>query len=101
MLHWLILFPYYFFTALGTSLLLLLLCRILRARLGANLLVTASVLLALVGVGAPLASGALRISDYSSLGFIVLALNSLLLAFVDTLLQPILPLPADLEFERL
>lgn len=100
-MHWLILLPYYFFTAIGTSLLLLLLCRLVRARVGSSSLVTAAVILSLIGVAAPLVSGQMGIDDYSTLGFLVLAAASLLLAGLDTLLQPLLPLPADDELAQL
>lgn len=99
MLHWFILIPYYFFLALSVALLLVLLARLVRARVSASHLVTAAVLLALAGVSLPLATGWATIDDYTTRGFVVLAVASFLLAALDTLLGSALPLPLDRELE--
>ncbi len=98
-LHWLILFPYYFFTALSLYLVFSLVCRLLRAEVSANPLAMSAVIVSLVLTALPLISGAARIADYGWRGLVALLLVSLTLATVDAVLKSSLALPLDRELE--
>ena len=98
-LHWLILFPYYFFTALSLYLLFALVCRIVRADAAANTLAITAVLCSLAATAAPLLMGLSSLADYSWQGLVVLLLVSSSLAAVDALLKGGLPLRLDKELE--
>ena len=98
-LHWLILFPYYFFTALSLFLLLLVICRVVRAEVSANPLSMTAVVAAVVLTAAPLVSGATSISDYSWPGLVFLLVVSLVLATIDAVLKSSLAVPIDAELE--
>jgi hypothetical protein len=95
--HWLLLIPFYVFTALSLFLLLAIGARLLRRRLGANGIAIAAALLAVAAVTVPLVSGWAGITDYSGRRMLAAAGVSLFLALVDTLLAPRLPLPLDQE----
>lgn len=100
-LHWLVLIPYYFFSALCVLLLLIVVCRLLRVRIGANALVITSVLVAAGGVLLPLATGWAHIADYGGIGLVVLGVVSFMFAALDAWLEPRLALPLDQELLKL
>ncbi len=99
-MHWLILFPYYFFTALCLFLLSSLICRAVRAKVSANPLAMTAVVAAIALTALPLITGATQIDDYSWPGLLGLLLASLVLALLDTVLKPSLSLPLDEELEE-
>lgn len=92
---WLVLFPFYFFSALTVFLALTLLARLARLKIGANQIATTAVILALGVVVVPLALDHFDVHDYSGRRMMVLAGVSLVLALIDTILQAYLPLPLD------
>lgn len=98
-LHWLILFPYYFFTAVCLFLLLSLTCRVLRAGVSANPLATTAAVAAAVAAILPLAVGWTRLAQYSWQGLVALLAASAVLATVDAALSTSLKLPLDAELE--
>ena len=99
--HWLLLIPYYFFGALGTLLVLILLGRITRVKVSLNLLATTSVILGLGLVSAPILVGWIGLADYTVKRMILLAAATCLLALFDAVVQPRLSLPLDGELEQL
>lgn len=98
-LHWLILIPYYFFSALSFFLLFSVICRVVRASISANPIAITAVVAGLVATAAPLLSGATELADYSWPGMLALFAISMVLALVDTILKGSLSLPADAELE--
>jgi hypothetical protein len=98
-LHWLILIPYYFFSALSLFLLFSVVCRVVRASASANPIAITAVVAAVVATAAPLLAGATELADYSWQGMLGLFAVSMVLATVDTLLKGSLGLPADAELE--
>ncbi len=98
-LHWLVLFPYYFFTALTLFLVLSIACRVVGAKSSANPLATGAIVLGLIATALPLLSGWTHLADYSWQGMVALLVASLLLATVDTFLKSGFPLPLDEELE--
>lgn len=100
-MHWLVVIPYYFFSAVLCFLVLALAARILRLRVGANLLATAAVLLAVVAVAVSLTAGWVDLADLTLWRLLSLAAVSFVAAALDALLRPILPLPADADLAAL
>ncbi len=98
-LHWLILFPYYFFTALTVYLVLVVACRIVRAQPSANPLATTAVVTGVVLTALPFVASNVSIDAYGWQGLVFLLVVSLALATVDTVLKSSLPLPLDQELE--
>lgn len=101
MLHTLIVVPFYFFSAILTFLVLALACRITRAKIGANSLAIVAVILAVAVVAVPLALDWIDLAHMNGRRLLVLAVATVVLAAVDTLLQPLLPLPADRDLAEL
>lgn len=99
-LHWLIVIPYYFFTAVTAYLAFSLVCRALRAEVSANPVAMAAVLTSLASVALPLVAGWLTIAHYNWRGLVALLLASAVLATVDAALKGSLPLPLDRELEE-
>jgi hypothetical protein len=100
-MHWLVVIPFYFFAAIATFLLLALAARALRLRVGANGLATAAVLLAVAVVAVPLAADWIDLAHLTGRRLLVLAAATVVLAALDTLLQSVLPLPADRDLAEL
>jgi hypothetical protein len=96
----LVVIPFYFFTALAVFLLLTLVSRMLRLKVGANTLGTGAVLLAVLSLAVPLSFDLIDVSDLSGRRLLLLGAASLVLAGLDTLLQSLLPLPVDAELSR-
>jgi hypothetical protein len=94
-LHWLVVVPFYFFSAILTFLLLSLASRIVRLRVGANSLAIASVILAVAVVALPLALDWIDLPHLNGRRLLALGAATFVLAALDTLLQPLLPVPAD------
>ena len=101
MLHALIVVPFYFFSAILTFLALALACRVTRAKIGANTLAIVAVVLAVGVVAVPLALDWIDLAHMSGRRLLVLAVATVVLAAIDTLLQPLLPLPADRDLAEL
>lgn len=98
-MHYLIVFPYYFFTALTLSLLLSIVTRVLRLRIAIGTLVTTAVLVSLGGYIAALASDGISIEHFTGLPMLAVGLTSFLLAAVDTVLKRALPHAIDEELQ--
>ncbi len=98
-LHWLILIPYYFFTALSLYLAFALVCRFARLSASANPIAIAAVVGALVATAAPLVLDWTEISQYSWQPLVGLFAVSMTLAAIDTALMGTLGIPADAELE--
>lgn len=98
-LHWLILIPYYFFTAVTAYLAFALICRAVRSRVSANPVAMAAVVTSLALTGIPLLAGWLTIANYNWRGLVGLLAVSACLATADALLKGSLPLPLDAELE--
>lgn len=101
MAHWLVVIPFYFFTAIATFLGLALMSRVLRLKVGANALAIAAVLLAVGVVAVPLAADWIDLAHLTGRRLLVLGAATFVLAALDTLLQPVLPLPADRDLSEL
>jgi hypothetical protein len=93
--HALVVIPFYFFAALSTFLVLALVSRILRLQVGANTLATTAVILAVAVVAVPLFLDWIDLAHLNGRRLLALGGISVLLAAIDTLLQRLLPLPAD------
>jgi uncharacterized membrane protein YagU involved in acid resistance len=93
--HWLVVIPFYFFSAIATFLVLALACRVVRAKIGANALAIVSVILAVGVVAVPLALDWIDVAHLNGRRLLALVVATVVLAAIDTLLQPVLPLPAD------
>ena len=100
MLHWLVVIPFYFFSALAVFLLLALVSRILRLKVGANTIATTAVCLAVLVVAVPLMADWTDLEHLSGLRLLMLGAATLVLAGLDTLLQSLLPSPIDAELSR-
>jgi len=98
-LHWLVLFPYYFFTALTLFLAFSIVCRLTGIRISANPLATGAIVTGLIATALPLVSGYAQLGGYSWPPLVILLVVSLVLATVDTFLKSSLPLPLDEELE--
>jgi hypothetical protein len=95
--HWFVVVPFYFFAAILTFLVLALLCRLLRLQIGANALAITAVILAVAVVAVPLAAHWVVLAQLTARPMLALAAATFVLAALDTLLQPLLPLPVDRE----
>ena len=100
-MHWLVVIPFYFFGALTAFLLLSLASRMVRLRLGVNAVATASVVLAIIALALPLAFDWIGVEDLSGRRLLALGAASFVLAALDTVLRPLLPLPADRDLAEL
>jgi hypothetical protein len=100
-LHWLILFPYYFFGALSLLLLMMVVARLLRLKVKVNALVMIAIIVSLVTVAFPLIVGWADIGDYSGRILLLIGVDSFILAAVDAALESRLPLPLDQELQAL
>lgn len=99
-MHYLLLVPFYVFIAIGVFLLLSILCRVLRLKLTANALAVTAVTVGVVIVLLPLFEG-IQLSDYTGRRLLLVAGITFVLATIDTLLEPLLPLPLDAELADL
>ena len=99
-MHWLILIPFYFFGATGLFLLLTIASRLLRLKVTASTLAVTSVVLGLAFVIVPLVSDLLDLEHYAGRYVLGLGLVTFLIAAVDTILEPLLPLPLDQELAQ-
>jgi hypothetical protein len=99
--HWFFLIPFYFFGALTAFLVLVLLSRLGRFAVPINFVAMAAVAIGLAGVLVPPLTGLARVDDYTLGGMLSLAALSILLAYVDSVLEPRLPLPLDRAMREL
>lgn len=99
-MHWLFLVPFYVFIAIGVFLSLSILCRLLRLKLSANALAVTAVIVGVVIVLLPLFEG-IQLSDYTGRRLLMVGAVTFVLATIDTLLEPLLPLPLDAELADL
>ena len=99
-MHWFLLVPFYVFIAIGVFLLLSILCRVLRLKLSANALAVTAVIVGVVIVLLPLFEG-IQLSDYTGRRLLMIGVVTFVLATIDTLLEPLLPLPLDAELADL
>lgn len=99
-LHWLIVIPLYFFTALTLLLSFILIARLLRLRVSVNPLVTGAGTLALGLIAAPLLTGWVTFDAYTGRLLVALIVASFAVAGLDALLQSPLPLPLDDELRE-
>lgn len=97
MAHWLVVIPFYFFSAILTFLVLALVSRVVRVKVGANGLGITAVVLAVAVVAVPLALDWIDLEHLNGRRLLALGAATFVLAALDTLLQPYLPLPADRE----
>jgi hypothetical protein len=95
--HWLVVVPFYFFSAILMFLVLALVSRLVRLQIGANALAITAVVLALAVVATPLAAHWIGLAQLTARPLLALTAATFLLAALDTLLQPLLPLPVDRE----
>ena len=100
-LHWLIVVPYYFVGALAALPLLMLMCRLARAKVSINAVVGAAIGVTVAAIVVPLACGWLDLSAFTGRPLLLLLLASLLLAALDAALAERLPLPLDTELRDL
>jgi hypothetical protein len=98
--HYLLVIPFYFFTALATFLVLALVSRILRLKVGANVLATTAVILGVGAVAVPLALDWIDLAHLSGRQLLVIGGLTFALAALDTLLEPLLPVPFDQELSH-
>jgi hypothetical protein len=98
--HWLLLIPFYVFIAIGIFLLLSILCRVVRVKLSANALAVTAVVVGVMVALLPLAEG-VELSDYTGRRLLLVVATTFALAAIDTLLEPLLPLPLDAELPEL
>ncbi len=101
MLHWLILFPYYFFGALCLLPALVILCRITRLKVEIHNLVGFAIFASTVGLVVTLLSQHVSINDLGARPMLILAGISFGLSLVDVLLSRLLPLPLDEQLRAL
>ena len=99
-MHWLILIPFYFFGATGLFLRLTIASRLLRLKVTASTLAVTSVVLGLAFVIVPLVSDLLDLEHYAGRYVLGLGVVTFLIAAVDTILEPLLPLPLDQELAQ-
>jgi len=99
--HWLLLIPFYFFSALASLLVLVLVSRATRLRASISTLATAAVVLGLAFASVPILTGWLQLADYTVGRMFILVAFTGVLTLVDTLLRPSLPLPLDKELQEL
>ncbi len=99
-MHWLVVIPFYFFAAILTFLVLALASRIVRLKVGANALAIAAVVLAVAVVAVPLAADWIDLAHLTGRRLLALGAATFVLAALDTLLQPVLPLPVDRDLSE-
>ena len=99
-MHWFLLVPFYIFIAIGVFLLLSILCRVLRQKLSANALAVTAVIVGVFLVLLPLFEG-IQLTDYSGRRLLMIGVVTFVLAAIDTLLEPLLPLPLDADLADL
>jgi prepilin signal peptidase PulO-like enzyme (type II secretory pathway) len=99
-LHWLFLIPVYVFSAILVFLALTILCRVLRLKPAANTLAVTAVVCGLATIALPLLDG-VTLADYTGWRLLIIVAASFALAAIDTLLEPLLPLPVDAELAEL
>jgi hypothetical protein len=99
--HWILLIPYYFFAALALLLAAVLTARVLRLRVSVNPLALGAVLAAIAIVALPPLLGWTGLGAYTVPRMLLLAAASLVIAFLDALLAPRLPLDLDRELADL
>lgn len=100
MAHYLLVIPLYFFTALATFLVLALVSRVLRLKVGANTLATAAVILGLGAVALPLALDWIDLHHLRGRQLLIIGGITFALAALDTLLEPLLSAPFDQELSH-
>jgi hypothetical protein len=100
-LHWLIVVPYYFIGALAALPLLMVTCRLVRAKASLNALVGTAIGVTVAAIVVPLVCGWLHLSAFTGRPLLLLLIASLLLAALDTALAGRLPLPLDTELRDL
>jgi hypothetical protein len=100
-LRWLILVPYYFVGALAALPLLMLLCRVARAKVSINTLVGTAISITVAAIGVPLVCGWLDLSAFAGRLLLLLLIASLLFAALDAALVQRLPLPLDKDLREL
>jgi hypothetical protein len=100
-LHWLIIIPFYFFTALSFLLLIIVVARVLRLKVGVNPLVMTAVTTSIGLVAVPLIFNWADLHDYEGRFMLAIGLGSFVLAGLDVILQQWLPLPLDDELAAL
>jgi hypothetical protein len=100
-LHWLILVPYYFIGALAAQPLLMVTCRLARAKVSLNALVGTAIGVTVAAIVVPLVCGWLDLRAFTGRALLVLLIGSLLLAALDAALAERLPLPLDTELRDL
>ena len=100
-LHCLIVVPYYFVGALAVLPLLMLLCRLVRAKVSINALAGTAIGVTVAVIAVPLVCGWLDIRAFTGRPLLLLLIASLLLAALDAALAECLPLPLDTELRDL
>ena len=100
MAHWLVVIPFYFFSAIFTFLLLAVASRVVRLQVGANALAITAVIVAVALVAVPLVVGWIDLEHLNGRRLLVLGVATFVMAALDTLLQPHLPLPADRDLSE-
>ena len=100
-LRWLILVPYYFVGALAALPLLMLLCRVARAKVSINTLVGTAISITVAAIGVPLVCGWLDLSAFAGRLLLLLLIASLLFAALDAALVQRLTLPLDKDLREL
>lgn len=100
-LHWLILIPYYFVGTLAALPFLMLICRLIRLKVAINVLVGTAIALSLAAIIVPAVCKWLDPRAFTGRPMLLLVLLSFLLAAVDGVLAPHLPLPLDDEIREL
>ncbi len=100
-MHWLVLLPYYFIGSIAALPLLVLLGRLLRLQLSVNTLVGGAIVLTLVAISLPLASGWMTVAAFSGRPLLLLLVASLVFAALDLALSHRLPSRVDDELRDL
>jgi hypothetical protein len=99
--HWLIVVPYYFVGALAALPLLMLMCRLVRAKVSLNALVGTAIGVTVAAIVVPLVCGWLDLSAFTGRPLLLLVIASLLFAALDAALAERLPLSLDTELRDL
>ncbi|MGH7856446.1 MAG: hypothetical protein ACREQY_03880 [Candidatus Binatia bacterium] len=99
-LHWLVLFPVYFFGAMSLFAIFDLSVRVLRVDVEAHALAGRAIAVSLIGLVALFLLDVVSIGTFTLLPVLGLALLSFLLAGIDAILIRVLPLPSDTSGER-
>jgi hypothetical protein len=99
-LHWMVVIPMYFFTAMTLLALFILVARLLRARVSLDPLVASACALALGLAVGPLVVGWATLDAYTGRVVLGLIVVSLALTGLDTILRSPLPLPLDEELRE-